>query len=527
DSNKFIDTIPDNDLPTMLFLSIDPNKCGTEETENVMDYEDRHNNVSRLLHQFEKSLEEKSLQPVRIGMKERILTLQSHAVNHNSNSNTLENRFFRRNDQLSETEEDILEFQEIFEMFGYSTPEEVKKKYEALVTSKEISKSNQFFVYAENKLMMDICNKLSEKDVYQLYKILYTSKYIEDLNDDHVKNIFGRVLSLNDEQIEKVKGLKEVVFFHLVLTLMRNNLLNRLYTHVLKIALRKLIEFNKNGGLEFSYVHPMLKSLDQYPIRSTPAGLCIIFSVNKGREGAEKDIKKVIELFEKSFKYDVIVQRDPTSHDIKSATTELTAARNKFYDSLVVFFMGHGSEDHLSVSNGSIHRRRDLIDPFTEIEWFYKKPKLFFIQACSVRMKTRKGSTACAAGLGLGVDVDSRSMGVASAVEIPWKLAASNVWESKYGAHTDFSCVNKSADTLVSYATMWYQEASRTSEGTLYIDTLVDQLGEFGCDESIENVLHRVHINVNSVALETEGDSWKQAPYFESSLQKAFIFPRK
>ena len=64
--------------------------------------------------------------------------------------------------------------------------------------------------------------------------------------------------------------------------------------------------------------------------------------------------------------------------------------------------------------------------------------------------------------------------------------------------------------------------------GSLYIDTLVDQLRKYGTRESVENVLRRVQYNVNTVSLNTKSrimmPLWKQAPYFECSLQKEFIF---
>lgn len=56
--------------------------------------------------------------------------------------------------------------------------------------------------------------------------------------------------------------------------------------------------------------------------------------------------------------------------------------------------MGHGSKSYLKVKGGHIHRRIELIEPFTEIEWFYKKPKLFFIQACAVK-ENRKRFPSC------------------------------------------------------------------------------------------------------------------------------------
>ena len=56
--------------------------------------------------------------------------------------------------------------------------------------------------------------------------------------------------------------------------------------------------------------------------------------------------------------------------------------------------MGHGNKTYLIVKEGQIHRRLDLIEPFMEIEWFLKKPKLFFIQACAVK-DNRKRFSSC------------------------------------------------------------------------------------------------------------------------------------
>lgn len=57
--------------------------------------------------------------------------------------------------------------------------------------------------------------------------------------------------------------------------------------------------------------------------------------------------------------------------------------------------MGHGDKTYLTVKEGHIHRRLDLIQPFTEIEWYNKKPKLFFIQACGTKKNRRRFSSTC------------------------------------------------------------------------------------------------------------------------------------
>ena len=47
----------------------------------------------------------------------------------------------------------------------------------------------------------------------------------------------------------------------------------------------------------------------------------------------------------------------------------------------------------------------------------------------------------------------------------PKEITIDNEWKEKYGGYLDCSTVNPLADTLISYATLWYEEASRTKEG--------------------------------------------------------------
>lgn len=183
--------------------------------------------------------------------------------------------------------------------------------------------------------------------------------------------------------------------------------------------------------------------------------------------------------------------------------------------------MGHGNKSHLRVKDKEIHRRRDFIEPFTKIEWFSKKPKLFFIQACAVK-DDKRGSVepllhsprsawfsyilapsvlllggvtafyhssplssvkaymcrpavvglACLLGAGIYfhtlpfTSADSGGYLRAFWTRVDtWKVPAAEWWERKYADYTDVFNINCFADTLVSYATMWYQPAARGSEG--------------------------------------------------------------
>lgn len=58
-------------------------------------------------------------------------------------------------------------------------------------------------------------------------------------------------------------------------------------------------------------------------------------------------------------------------------------------------------------------------------------------------------------GAGLRTEKDALSLGI----------NASEDWKKKYAQHTDAGVSNSLANTLVSYATMWYQPASRGEEG--------------------------------------------------------------
>ncbi|MPC26647.1 hypothetical protein E2C01_019793 [Portunus trituberculatus] len=314
------------------------------------------------------ALRNQNITPVRRELHLRLLKSSMLEIPNGNDLSTLESNFSDEVDQLSSNEEDVLEFTEIFERLKYEIPKEIRDRFNQIVTSKKIpfrkaegSKKKTFFVYAENKILMKVCNSLSALEVYQMYMILSESKVVEE--DDAMKDFLSQPC-VSPEALENVKGLKDVAFYYFILTLMRKKMINRLYTHKLYFLL----------------------------------------------------------------------------------------------ENLVVWFMGHGSKTYLNVKEGQIHRRLDLIEPFTEIEWFFKKPKLFFIQACAVKDNRKRFSSSS------GQDLKSRSTQMDS---VGWKAPAGIRWQEKYADYTDVSNINCFADTLISYATMWYQPAARDAEGEL------------------------------------------------------------
>ncbi|XP_071546174.1 uncharacterized protein [Panulirus ornatus] len=550
-SKRLLDLIRDKDLPTILFLSINPNKF-VEEDDNIVS--ENPDFTRKICRSFEKALVSGSYSPLREEAKLRIMNLldKCKELTSSRTSITLSNNFNSSRDSLSEAEEEILQFSEILNMFGHPVPQAISETSENIIFTRKIPAVTEdgykrwktYFVYSENKVLMKICNKLTEEEVRYMYQFFHkeTSSSTLDCDTDQAlsqdedsedgddsclpsRDTKTRVIMRVKCQLKpeifsgKLKGmieLKDVAFYYFVLVLMKERIQTRLHLHTLYSIFDSLKELEKAQPR----IDDILSQLGRYPIASDPPGLCIILTMEEGREGAREDRKNVKELFGSHYRYDVVEKINPTKEQIADIIREVETSRNKFYDSLVVWFMSHGDKKLLKVKNGEIHKRQEFIQPFTEIEWFLKKPKLFFIQACATRHRysTSQATFQSAHNESLGNGTDSLT---------DFEPNAGDTWRRDYGHRTNVCDMNPFADTLVCYATKWYEKATRERKGSLYVNTVLDQLQRFGHLEPIETVLHRVHYNTNTVQLrkKKEAKVWKQSPYFESSLQKAFLFP--
>ena len=188
---------------------------------------------------------------------------------HDENSlSTLESNFSDEVDHLSSNEEDVLEFTEIFERLKYPVPRDIKERFNRIVTSKKIpvskaegSNKKTFFVYAENKIMMKVCNALTALEVYQMYKIMWETKAVEE---DNAMQDFLSQTYVSPEALQKVAGLKDVAFYYLVLTLMRKKMLNRLYTYKLCFLLEQLKQIHKGENKNHPHIDRALSILRRY-----------------------------------------------------------------------------------------------------------------------------------------------------------------------------------------------------------------------------------------------------------------------
>ena len=130
-----------------------------------------------------------------------------------------------------------------------------------------------------------------------------------------------------DDDLEDVNGMKETIFFYIILQMLKEGAIDRIHTYPLEMLLTNVM-----GRTENLYsLERVVNKLSRYPIKENPVGICFIFCEQIRKEGDEKDEQIISELF-KELKYDVIVLRDPTPYRLRSVAERLESTRYMFYD---------------------------------------------------------------------------------------------------------------------------------------------------------------------------------------------------
>nr|XP_053652830.1 uncharacterized protein LOC128702564 [Cherax quadricarinatus] len=374
--------------------------------------------------------------------------------------------------------------------------EKVQKKL--LLTEEE--KKTTFFTNADSLRICRICDHLTIPIVHQL---LDTVK-----NDESLSKFVHTKLDISLEKLSKTDGLKEVLFFYMIRVLEENDKLNRIYTGKLEELLERVSKAvtDKNDRL---IIKGVVSTLSVYPMKCRPAGHCLVFCVTKDRKGAQGEIKKVKSVFENSLGYTVHIEENPTHKTLQKCRKELLKPKYRFYDSIVYWFMAHGTETNLKLADGEDYKRQDFIDEFSKMDSFRKKPKLFFMASCrgrkTISIKKKNG---------VRVAVDGTKEGEAFSV-IP------------ENCH-NITAVYYRMDRLVANATLPEQYSFRLPDGgSVYVDTVCRLLEQHRSDnitQVLERVCNKMHQILFSCNEKFEGEA-KQACYYESTLQKTFIVP--
>ncbi|ROT80957.1 caspase 3 [Penaeus vannamei] len=118
-----------------------------------------------------------------------------------------------------------------------------------------------------------------------------------------------------------------------------------------------------------------------YPVECYPFGFCLILSVHKNRDGANKETDNVLAI---SKHLGMISHKalDPTKETIESFKNELMKPKYRFYSSFTCWFMAHGDEESMEFADGNTIERKEFLKMFSNIESFQLKPKVFFMVSC-------------------------------------------------------------------------------------------------------------------------------------------------
>ncbi|KAK8403938.1 hypothetical protein O3P69_000178 [Scylla paramamosain] len=401
-------------------------------------------------------------------------------------------------------DEDLLTLVHVCRHLGVecSHLEEKTKNVQKKLSLTEEEIEGNLLIYAENLRMLRLCDALTDRQVMQLFGLTVENNVLNEFVDTHLK--------VSADKLEQTKGLKEALFFYLIRTLELNNKLNRIYTSKLKALLEKL-QSQTESDAERRVLSEAISSMDDYPAGERPAGLCVVFCVTRGRKGAEAEIEKVKHAFGKSLGYTVQIEENPDKEKLEECLRLLRKPKYKYYDSIVYWFMSHGSEETMELADGYRIERKAIIHEFSILDHFRKKPKIFFMTQCqgnsTIRLRRKRSAML--------VTMDSHFKG---------NVSYSEVTED----HLNITAVYYQMDRLVASATLPRQYAFRHPDGgSMYVDIvcrLMEQHRGHNITQVLERVTNTMHQILFSCKNKFDGEA-KQACCYESTLQKTFRVP--
>lgn len=229
-------------------------------------------------------------------------------------------------------------------------------------------------IYTENLRMVRLCDALTAHQVGHLLALIVNDKALRECVSSNFRD--------PPAKLGHTKGLKEALFFYLIREMELHNKMNRIYTYRLEALLEQMQHSKGMSAAEKRVLTEAISDLNDYPSGGRPAGHCMVFCVTKERAGAEEEIRKVKHVFERCLGYTVHIEKDPVEDKLKECLAELQRPKYKFYDSIVYWFMSHGTEATLTLADGSLLARKTFIQDFSKVNNFRKKPKIFFMAAC-------------------------------------------------------------------------------------------------------------------------------------------------
>ncbi|XP_052414602.1 caspase-8 [Carassius gibelio] len=246
---------------------------------------------------------------------------------------------------------------------------------------------------------------------------------------------------------------------------------------------------------------------EYYNMTQRPLGYCLIInnynfkesSSLPNRAGTDKDRDDLSRLFRRMH-FKVEVQNDLTASDMKNVMGHFAKRDHTPMGAFVCCVLSHGLKGTVLGVDGNEVEIRELTVPIARCLTLASKPKLFFIQACQGNEGQNGVLTMDAPGIATEDDSYDEDAFNPEARSIPIE-----------------------ADMLIGMATVQdYQSYRHTTEGSIYIQELCNQLEKF-CPrkEDILSILTKVNREVSFKILKGH----KQMPEPRYTLTKKLVLP--
>ncbi|KAL9912578.1 uncharacterized protein ACN2A1_000426 [Glossina fuscipes fuscipes] len=199
---------------------------------------------------------------------------------------------------------------------------------------------------------------------------------------------------------------------------------------------------------------------------------------NEERVGSAEDVKALQDTFE-YFKLKVTVIDNAKVNKIRKTVEKVQNKDFSGYACLIIVILSHGSRhEEIAAKDGHYSIDDDMLFPILKNRSLNDKPKLFFIQACKGSMET------------LG----------------------------QYKDAVPFQAVGNASEILKCYSTFEGFVSYRSDKGSIFIQTLCQNLKLFGCTKNIKDIMELV------TQIVKQQSQSKQIPAYTSTLTKPFVF---
>jgi hypothetical protein len=131
--------------------------------------------------------------------------------------------------------------------------------------------------------------------------------------------------------------------------------------------------------------HPL-----KYKMDHAKRGIALVININKydpnpfgleERKWSKKDVENLTETLE-YLEFDLDLAENLTKSKIEERLHQIASINHKDFDCFLCVVMSHGNEDNIVTSDSKLISFEEIMAPIKSCSTLFKKPKLFFFQAC-------------------------------------------------------------------------------------------------------------------------------------------------